>query len=143
MNKFEIGEWVHIKTAGLNGKITNILISNCYPEKYIYTIDICIGGVVHLSGDIPEFNLQPLTENCDEIDCCDCCGCGVCEDSDCKNNKVAENLDNDKKFILGDLYDPDEDEKETIEEIAYDRYIQYESRKLAWEKYKVPMGWKE
>lgn len=139
MNKFEIGEWVHIKTAGLNGKITNILISNCYPEKYIYTIDICIGGVVHLSGDISEFDLQPF----DERDCRDCCGCGVCEDSDCKNNKVAENLDNDKKFNLGDLYNPDEDEKEMIEEIAYDRYIQYESRKLAWEKYKVPMGWKE
>lgn len=156
MNKFKYGDKVHIKPLNLDGKVLGwtLKIINGVECTCKYGVETLINGVPHIAGDVSEDDLELIEYNECSCDCCDCCGREVCEDSDCdesnwdddedfENNKEAENLDNDKKFNLGDLYDPDEDEKEMIEEIAYDRYIQYESRKLAWEKYKVPMGWKE
>ena len=156
MNKFKFGDRVHIKPLNLDGKVLcwTLKIINGVECTCTYGVETLINGVPHIAGDVDEDDLELIEYNECFCDCCDCCGHDVCEDSDCdesnwdddedfENNKEAENLDNDKKFNLGDLYDPDEDEKEIIEEIAYDRYIQYESRKLAWEKYKVPMGWKE
>lgn len=156
MNKFKYGDRVHIKPLNLDGKVLGwtLKIINGVECTCKYGVETLIKNVPHIAGDVDEDDLELITYNECSCDCCDCCGHDVCEDSDYdednwdddedfENNKEAENLDNDKKFNLGDIYDPDEDEKEMIEEIAYDRYIQYESRKLAWEKYKVPMGWKE
>ena len=149
MNKFKFGDKVIIKTMNTEGTILGWehKIINGIDHGYTYTVKTFIEDDIPIIGTAREKDLELLTYNECSCDCCDCCGHDVCEDSDYdedfENNKEAENLDNDKKFNLGDLYDPDEDEKEMIEEIAYDRYIQYESRKLAWEKYKVPMGWKE
>ena len=154
MNKFKYGDKVHIKPLNLDGKVigSGKRIVNGIDCGVEYFVNVLIDDGSYIACN--ENDLELITYNECSCDCCDCCGREVCEDSDCdesnwdddedfENNKEAENLDNDKKFNLGDLYDPDEDEKEMIEEIAYDRYIQYESRKLAWEKYKVPMGWKE
>lgn len=166
MNKFKYGDRVHIKPLNLDGKVLGwtLKIINGVECTCKYGVETLINGVPHIAGDVGEDDLELITYNECSCDCCDRCGHDVCEDSDYneeeyednfenelgddeiedyKYNKSCESLDNDKKFNLGDLYDSDEDEKEMIEEIAYDRYIQYESRKLAWEKYKVPMGWKE
>ena len=161
MNKFKFGDKVMIKTMNTEGTILGweYKIINGIDCGYTYTVKTFIEDDIPIIGTAREKDLELLTYNECSCDCCDCCGHDVCEDSDYnedfenefgddeiedyKYNKSCESLDNDKKFNLGDLYDPDEDEKEIIEEIAYDRYIQYESRKFAWEKYKVPMGWKE
>lgn len=161
MNKFKFGDKVHIKSENLDGKVigSEQKIVNGIDCGVKYFIDVLIDDESYIASNVKENDLELITYNECSCNCCDCCGHDVCEDSDYnedfeneldddeiedyKYNKSCENIDNDKKFNLGDLYDPDEDEKEMIEEIAYDRYIQYESRKLAWEKYKVPMGWKE
>ena len=161
MNKFKFGDKVHIKSKNLDGKVigSEQKIVNGIDCGVKYFVDVLIGDESYIASNVKENDLELITYNECSCNCCDCCGHNVCEDSDYnedfeneldddeiedyKYNKSCESLDNDKKFNLGNLYNPDEDEKEMIEEIAYDRYIQYESRKLAWEKYKVPMGWKE
>ena len=116
MNKFKYGDRVHIKPLNLDGKVLGwtLKIINGVECTCKYGVETLIKGVPHIAGDVDEDDLELIEYNECSCDCCDCCGREVCEDSDYddddwdddddfENNKEAENLDNDKKFNLGNL----------------------------------------
>lgn len=116
MNKFKFGDKVHIKPLNVDGKVLGwtLKIINGVECTCKYGVETLIKGVPHIAGDVDEDDLELIEYNECSCDCCDCCGREVCEDSDYdednwgddedfENNKEAENLDNDKKFNLGNL----------------------------------------
>ena len=122
MNKFKFGDKVMIKTMNKEGTILGWehKVINGIDYGYTYTVKTFIEDDIPIIGTTREKDLELLTYNECSCDCCDCCGHDVCEDSDYNDdfeneldddeiedyryNKKAENLDNDKKFNLGDLY---------------------------------------
>lgn len=126
MNKFKFGDKVHIKSGNLDGKVigSEQKIVNGIDCGVKYFVDVLIGDESYIASNVKENDLELITYNECSCDCCDCCGHDVCEDSDYneeeykddfeneldddeiedyKYNKSCENIDNDKKFNLGNL----------------------------------------
>lgn len=121
MNKFKFGDKVHIKSENLDGKVigSEQKIVNGIDCGVKYFVDVLIDDESYIASNVKENDLELITYNECSCDCCDCCGHDVCEDSDYnedfeneldddeiedyKYNKSCKNLDNDKKFNIGNL----------------------------------------
>ena len=112
--KFKIGDKVRVKPYDKVWEIIScrsVLTSGCIWSFY-YTLRYEDDKVTYTLDNAPEEHLELVEYNDCSCDCCDCCYHDECEDyddddwdddEDFENNKEAENLDNDKKFNLGNL----------------------------------------